>query len=213
MKRRTVVILVVALALGVATSALASGRRITCYTAQTRTLVPFCGNIQETIRWQSVIEQSVIRYAGNLNEIHFYSANGRAGRFDNFVVWVCHTTRTNLSRTFDENYYGSARRVKGPVSFTTPARVGWFPLGLTSTYAYNNRNHLLIELRYYGDNGVGVEVYNAQDLGGNRTIWSFNRTASTAANAIGRAFHWVLYFDYYTATEPTSLGRVKALYR
>jgi hypothetical protein len=213
MKRSVLLILACVFTLGVGAPALASGARITCYPAQMQFSQPFSGNWTDALRLQTVVEQSVIRYAGNLNEIWFNSYDGVSGRYDNFVVWACHTTRTNLQANFDGNYSGTARRLRDPASYSPPARKGWFRIGLDRTFAYNNRNHLLLEFRWLGDNGGRTLVWNTSSLTGNRTIYARSRTAENAEYFYSRAFHLMLDFDYYTAAEPTSLGRIRAVFR
>ena len=212
MKRWGILILIVALTLGVAASALASGRRITCYSAQANNLCPFWGHAYSGMRFQTNIEQSRIRYAGAINEVEYYNYDGASGRYNNYRVYLCHTTRTSLSTTFGVNYYAAPVLVASRAAFTIPGARGWFGLKMTRKYNYDNVRNLLIEIRWEGDNAISVPIYNNDPLSGNRRVWAVNNPTAPSGRGDGRAYYTRLNFSYYTACEPTSLGRVKAMY-
>jgi hypothetical protein len=213
MRRLVISILVVALTLGVATSALATGRRIICYSAQSTNLCPFWGAAYSGMRFQTNIEQSRIRYAGAINEVEFYNSTTNSGRYNNYSVYLCHTTRLSLSTTFGVNYYAAPVLVASRTSFTIPARRGWFGLLMTRRYTYDNVRNLLIEIRWEGDNGVNVPIYTTEPMSGNRRIWAVNNPTAPTGRGDGRAYYTRLSFNAYTGVAPTSLGRVKALYQ
>ena len=213
MRRLVISILVVALTLGVATSALATGRRIVCYSAQSTNLCPFWGHAYSGMRFQTNIEQGRIRYAGAINEVEFYNYNGANGRYNNYVVHLCHTDRTSLSTTFGVNYYGTPVQVAKWAAFVIPGARGWFGLKMTRRFMYDNVRHLLIEIRWEGDNGVSVPIYATNPLTGNRRIWAVNDPNAPTGRGDGRAYYTRLSFNAYTGLSPTSLGRVKALYK
>jgi hypothetical protein len=212
MKRWGMLVLIVALALGVAASALASGRRIYCYSAQENNLCPFWGHAYSGMRFQTNVEQSRIRYAGSINEVEYYNYDGASGRYNNYRVYLCHTTRTSLSTTFGVNYYEAPVLVASRSAFTIPGVRGWFPLLMTRRFDYDNVRHLLIEIRWEGDNGVSVPIYTNEPLSGNRRVWAVNDPAAPSGRGDGRAYYTRLNFGYYTALGPTSLGRVKAMF-
>jgi hypothetical protein len=212
MRRLAISILVVALALGVATSASASGRRIICYPAQSTNLCPFWGHAYSGMRFMTNIEQSRIRYAGAINEVEYYNYNGAAGRYNNYRVHLCHTARTSLSTTFGVNYYGTPILVASRSAFNIPGARGWFGLRMTRNFTYDNARNLLIEIRWEGDNGVSVPIYTTDPMSGNRRIWAVNDPNAATGRGDGRAYYTRLNFGYYTACEPTSLGRVKAMF-
>jgi hypothetical protein len=212
MKRWGILILVVALTLGLAASALASGRRIYCYSAQANNLCPFWGHAYSGMRFQTNIEQSRIRYAGAINEVEYYNYDGSAGRYNNYRVYLCHTTRTSLSTTFGVNYYAAPVLVASRAAFTIPAARGWFGLRMTTKYNYDNVRHLLIEIRWEGDNAISVPIYNNDPLSGRRRVWAVNNPTAPEGVGDGRAYYTRLNFSYFTGVAPTSLGRVKAMF-
>jgi hypothetical protein len=212
MRPLAVLILVVALTLGVVTSALATGRRIVCYSAQSTNYCPFWGHAYSGMRFQTNIEQSRIKYAGAINEVELYNSAVVSGRYNNYVVYLCHTARLSLSTTFGVNYYAAPVLVASRSSFTIPARRGWFRLLMTRRYTYDNIRHLLIEIRWEGDNGVSVPIYTTNPMTGNRRIWAVNNPTAPTGRGDGRAYYTRLSFNAYTGVAPTSLGRVKALY-
>lgn len=212
MRKLVVPIMVAAATFAIATSALATGRQITCYGAQATTYCPFWGANYSGMRFQTNIEQSRIRYAGDINEVEFYNTTGAPGRFNNFVVHLCHTDRVSLSTTFGVNYYGTPVQMVSLSAFNIPASRGWFGFRMVRRFTYDNVRHLLIEIRWEGDNGVNVPVYVTNELAANRRVWALNNPNAPTGTADGRAYYTRLSFRAYVACEPTSLGRVKALY-
>ncbi len=212
MRRPGVFLLVAALTLAVATSALATGRQITCYSAQASTPCPFWGATYSGMRFQTNIEQSRIRYAGSINEVEFYNYAGVSGRFNNYVVYLCHTDRVSLSTYFGVNYYGTPVQVVSLAAFNIPAVRGWFGLKMTRRFNYDNVRHLLIEVLWEGDNAINVPVYMNDMVSGYRRIWAVNNPSAPYGVGDASAYYIRLSFGVFTALEPTSLGRVKALY-
>ena len=212
MRRWGMLILIVALTLGVAASALASGRRITCYSAHASNTIPFWGASYSGMRFQTNIEQARLRYGGYINEVEYYNYGTASGRYNNYRFYLCHTTRTNLSTTFGVNYYGAPVLVASRSAFTIPGARGWFGLRMTRSFNYDNVRNLLIEIRWEGDNGVNVPIYANNPLTGNRRVWAVNNPSAPSGRGDGRPYYTRVSFGYHTAVEPTSLGRVKALY-
>jgi hypothetical protein len=49
-------------------------------------------------------------------------------------------------------------------------------------------------------------------LSGNRRVWAVNNPNAPSGRGDGHAYYTRLNFDYHTGVEPTSLGRVKAIF-
>ncbi len=189
MRRLGICILVVALTLGVVASALATGKQIVCYSAHASNLCPFWGEYYSGMRFQTSIEQSRIRYGGAINEVEFYNIHGANGRYNNYVVHLCHTDRASLSTTFGVNYYGTPVQVAKWAAFAIPGARGWFGLKMTRRFTYDNVRHLLIEIRWEGDNGVSVPIFTNNPLSGYRRIWAVNNPNAPTGRGDGRAYY------------------------
>jgi hypothetical protein len=198
----------------VAAAAYGTGRQITCYTAAGVTLIPFMGSILNGIRFQTLVDQRQINYAGALNDVEFYNYFGYAGRYDSYRIYLCHAARASLSPTFAENYKGTPVLVGNWRSFSVAAARGWFSLRVTETYAYNNVDGLLVEIRWLGDDLGDVPVYTGELQGSNNhRVWAANDPEAGSGTADAYPYYCRLSFGAYAGVAATSLGRVRALFR
>jgi hypothetical protein len=166
------------------------------------------------MRFQTLIDKPQINYAGKINQVEWYNYTGRTGTFNNYKLILCHCGSTSLSTTFASNYKGTPVTVANFRSFTIPASAGWFGLGMTTTtFDYNNTDHFLIEVQWLGDNGVSVPVRTGANVGGNHRVWLYNNPTGPVGSADTLTYYTRLSFGAYTPVNPTSLGRVKALFK
>jgi hypothetical protein len=197
-----------------AAAAHATGRRVTCYTAENGNLIPFLGSILNGIRFQTLVDKEQINYAGALNDVEFFNYFGYAGRYDSYRLYLCHTAKTSLSPTFAENYVGTPVLVGNWRSFPIPAARDWFSLRMMQTYDYNNVDGLLVEVRWLGDDLGDVPVYVGRPQGSdNHRVWAANDPEAESGSADAYPYYCRLSFGAYGGVATTSLGRVRALYR
>jgi hypothetical protein len=212
MRRLAVLLLVAAVALGAAAPAFATGRRIVCYSASATTFCPFWGESYSGMRFQTNVEQSRIRYAGQITEVEFYNYSTTSARFNNYIVHLCHTDRDSLSPIFGVNYYGTPVQVVSLSAYTIPAARGWFGLRMNRRFTYDNVRNLLIEIRWEGDSNVNLPIYMSDQVTGNRRIWAVNNPNAYSGIGDSCAYYLRLNFGIFTGAAPTSLGRVKAMF-
>ena len=194
-----------------ATGTGASGKVVTIGTEVTGSLVPWRGMGYE-MRFQCLWLQRDINYAGYINRVDFkYSSGSTSGVFNNCRVWLCHTTKNVLEATFDNNYAGKTPvQVLDTVSLVLRG-TEWIDLGISpGKFNYDNRDNLLMEIRWDGDSGHDIycKIYNA--AGGR--CYAFRDDADTGT-VYAEGQYIRLHIGTMAGVEPTSLGRVRALFR
>ena len=210
MKRSGMVILVAGLTLGVVATASATGTRIVFGSYSAANFIPFWGE-RPGSRFQTLIDQDQLKYAGDINEVEYY-AYGHGGTFNNFEFYLCHTDKSSLLETFDSNYKGTPVLVASSSAFTIPARKDWFPLKMTKTFAYNNVDNLLVEIRWEGHKGQTEFIISCRVPLLDHRVWAYSPTASSGWSG-ETAYLCRLSFGAYPGVRATSLGSVKTLFR
>ncbi|HUV87674.1 MAG TPA: hypothetical protein VMX79_11250 [bacterium] len=203
---------VVSVATLVPSAGLATGKVVTIGAEIIGHSVPWRGMRYDGMRFQCLWFQRDINYAGYINRVDFkYSSGSTSGAFNNCRVWLCHTTKTSLEATFDNNYAG-----KTPVQVLDTLSLElrgteWIDVGISpGKFNYDNRDNLLMEIRWRGDSGNNIycKIYNA--TGGR--CYEFNDEAGSGT-VYDQGQYIRLHIGTMAALEPTSLGRVRALYR
>jgi hypothetical protein len=161
-----------------------------------------------------LVLQSQLGFNGPITKIEWEAANSFSNApYRQFELRLCHTPLSVLTTTFADNY-GSNTPVlvhaANPLLLSgTPD--AWFGFDLTTHFDYGNVQNLIVELRW--NNGqVETEVQNwGYDTGQNRGLISKVYDGTT-----GNLFSTICRFRFTyddQGVEPSSLGRVKALYR
>lgn len=173
---------------------------------------PWRGLGGDAMRFQCLWLQSSINYAGYINMIEFDHSSGTyPAVFNNCKILLCHSTKTALEATFANNYTG-----KTPVEVFTGTETltgsGWIDTHITpNKFNYDNKDNLLMEVVWNGDNARDIYMYRAS--GASRRCYSYSSTATTGTVYTGEAQYIRLHIGTMTGLEPTSLGRVKTLFR
>ena len=79
-------------------------------------------------------------------------------------------------------------------------------------FTYNNRDNLLMEVQWLGRNATGEPIYTYSGTG-TRRVFAYNDPNASSGSGDYVSYYTRLSFGAYTALEPTSLGRVKSMYR
>ncbi len=213
MKRAALVALALVAVTVFSAPALATGKVVDIGTTAAYNYIPWWGSSYNSMRFQCLWFQSTIGYAGYIQAIHWDRGTyTTGGTYNDVRVWLCHSTKTALEATFNNNYTGNTPvQVMSKASFTLPAGPGWVDTGIDpNKFNYNNSNNLLMEVRWNGDGGVGNPC--ARTSQANSRVYATSHTATTGSvQNNGQRIR--LYIATMTALEPTSLGRVKTLFR
>lgn len=196
-----------------ATQASATGKMVQIGTSAFLPNVPWDGASYNSMRFQCLWFKSDIGVAGYIQAIEWDRVRRTSsGTYDDTRAWLCHTTKTALEGTFDNNYTGKTPiQVLNKPTFKMPAGPGWVNFGIDpDKFNYNNSDNLLMEVRWNRDGGV-------QDLVGARSyarcsVWTANHMA-TSGSVRDNGYCVRLYINTMTGVAPTSLGRVKSLFR
>jgi hypothetical protein len=188
-----------------------SGKVITIGSHSAGNVIPWRGATCSSMRFQCLWLKSAINTAGYVNVIEFEKTNAAIGQFSNVRVWLCHSTKTGLETTFNNNYTG-----KTPVQVRTGGNLnlygsGYSDIGITpNKFNYNNSDNLLMEVRWSGDNGVDVSCWLYAPTYAGR-IWSPDDEATTGITQTNTQCIR-LHINTMSGVAPTSLGRVRALF-
>jgi hypothetical protein len=200
-------------ALVVASSAFgASGYVVTIGSHAASNAIPWWGSSYDSMRYQCLWLQSEIAHAGYINTVEFEKSDASAGTFNDVRVYLCHTTKTALEATFDNNYTGfTPVQVRTGGNLVFPASTGYFDIGITpNLFNYNNTNNLLMEVRWNGD--TGTTCYCWRSAQANARVYASDHNApSGSVQNNGQCIR--LHIGTMTPVAPASLGHIKALLR
>jgi hypothetical protein len=188
-----------------------SGKVVTIGTHASGNVIPWWGASYNSCRFQCLWLKSTINYAGYINVVEFEKSSTASGTYNDVRVWLCHSTKTQLEATFDNNYTG-----KTPVQVRTGGNLtfsgsGYFDIGITpDKFNYNNSDNLLMEIRWNGDSGTNIACYRSNDTTGRVYAWDHN-ARSGSLQITGQCIR--LHIGTMTGVQPASLGRVKSLFR
>lgn len=151
--------------------------------------------------------------AGTVTRWEWYASSMiTVGGFKDFWVKLCHTSRDKLVADFQKNYDGNKPvqvfaddelRIKPP-AYT------WFGFDFSPTFEYNGKDNLIVEVHWKERSGApGVVTY-----------WTPKEARCCmyagpvpCDPAVFDFVHYMRVTISPVAVAPTSLGRVKAVYR
>jgi hypothetical protein len=190
----------------------ATGKVVTIGTCVTGNCIPWMGQGAAAMRFQCLWFQRDINYGGYVNGVEFAYQSGRPPAvFNNVRVWFCHTTKTELEATFDNNYAGKTPTQVMDKLTLTLSGTGWYDIGIDpNKFNYDNRDNLLMEIRWYGDSGNSVYCWRSEGTAARVYAKSHTATTGTVEN---NSQYIRLHINTMAGVEPTSLGRVRALFR
>ncbi len=187
------------------------GKVVTIGTHGSANLIPWRGYSYNSCRFQCLWLKSSINYAGYINVVEFEKSGHASGTYNDVRVWLCHSTKTQLEETYNNNYTG-----KTPVQVRTGSNLifsgsGYFDIGITpDKFNYNNSDNLLMEIRWNGDSGTDIACWRSNDSTGRVYAWDHKATRGSV-EIVGQCIR--LHIDTMTGVTPSSLGRVKTLFR
>ena len=190
----------------------ATGKVVTIGSYGANNYIPWWGSSYNSFRYQALFLQSEIAYAGYINKIEWNRGTYTTGGTYNQVrVWLCHSTKTVLESTFNNNYTGNTPvAVRTSSTYALPAGPNYVDMPITpNTFNYNNTANLLMEIRWNGDGGTGNPCWRS--TASSRRLYATSHTATTGSVTMGQ--HIRLTIGTMTGVAPTSLGRVKSIFK
>jgi len=203
----------------IATAALAapagaSGYVVTIGTHAAINFAPWCGDQEfDACRFQCLWPRNQINHAGYIDAVEFDAKSKPGGAtFYDVRVWLCHTNKTELEATFDNNYTGfTPVQVKNDKELSIPQQVGYVDIGIRPhLFYYNNTNNLLMEIRWHTSDWHTVPCWVSKQTKGRVLAFRDNgMTGNIQDYTECIRFH----IETMTGVVPASFGKVKALFR
>ena len=145
--------------------------------------IPFWGNSYDACRFMTLYLQNEINVAGQIVTLSFMPSTNATGTFDNVRVNLCHTSATELSTTFDNNYTGNTPVEVMNVASLLVGNAGNVWMDWDIDFDYNNADNLLVEILWNGDGGVGVPIWRTTEAVPRRLYaWDDMATTGTVGN-------------------------------
>jgi hypothetical protein len=211
MKKVIMVTAALVAASALAPAAFASGKVVVVGVRAARSVVPWRGASGDSMRFQCLWFQRDVDYAGYVNGVEFDKVDAAGGRFNSVRVWLCHTRKTALESAFADNYTGFTPVQVLNMRSVAVGGTGWFDLRINANqFNYNNRNNLLMEIRWDGDDDNDVRCWRSGQPYSRCYAFDHNASQGTVYNN-GQRIR--LTIGTMIGLEPTSLGRVKILFK
>lgn len=158
--------------------------------------------------------QSELNFNGPVTRVDYQSYGTYApGYFYEFEMKLCHTPLSELTTNFFNNYGGNTPvLVAAAHPFTINARADeWFGAACTTPFVYNNRDNLIVEVRWRNQElTTRIEVW-AYVAGSNRLL-IYKEYSATEGDLSTKTDRLRLTFSG-GPVKATSLGRIKAVLR
>jgi len=213
---KKVVFLTLALVVAASTVAVAGVHLVGGTPTSGGNTIPFWGN-QAAMRWQVFWFQREIAEPGPVTKVEFRnyeSTRSTGGTFNGCKFLLCHTKLSAITATFANNYSGTPVTVHdGTFTIKPPSPNQWYTLfeNPTATLTYNNTDNLLIEVSW--TSAASSTNYDKRTYsGGSGRVYAYSATATTGSVSANYA-HYARLTIGYAGVAPTSLGRVKSLFR
>jgi len=213
---RKLALLSLACVVAASTAAVAVEHVVGGGTPNSNNTFPFWG-LYSAFRWQTMWFQSELGEAGDITKIEWNTwSSTSGGTFSNCDILLCHTNISAITSNFANNYGGNT-----PVTVFTgtyvlsgyPANT-WVTIVEPTNFTYNNTNNLLIEVSWQGGSGSTNSMW-VRTSGSNfpGRVWNTSSKTATTGSVQASYHHYGRITIGYVGVSPTSLGRVKSLYR
>ncbi|MGD8719542.1 MAG: hypothetical protein PVH29_12075 [Candidatus Zixiibacteriota bacterium] len=165
-------------------------------------------------RVQVLARQSDLNFDGDITRVEYHGAETASGAtYGEFEMRLSHTPLSALTENFADNYGG---RTPAVVATANPLVLNtvideWFAIDCSPAFPYNNADNLIVEVHWRNTaEGISLPVWG-YDGGAYLMMYAleYNGTTGLVSTKTNR-----LRITYEAnAVAPTSLGRVRALFR
>jgi len=210
---KKLVLLTLALVLAASTLAAADEVKIIGNRSQGN-YCPWWGLGHAAIRYMALWEKSEIGLTagGYINKVEWENNTANNATFYLVRAYFGHSTKTELDLTFANNYYDTPVQVLNAATKTVSGAANtWWDMGIDANkFEYNNTNNLVFEIRW---RGTSPNAPCWSGVGGMKRMWSFDDAATVAAYRFGQIQYLRITVAPGSGVAPTSLGRVKSIFR
>jgi hypothetical protein len=163
------------------------------------------------VRSQGLVLPTDAVPAGTISKWEWYTYIGSSGTFNNFKLKCCHTNRTALTTNFTTNYGGNTPKLvySKSAQYIAVAPSTWFGFTFDTEFEYNGKDSLIMEVEWNTDSG-GYAYCRASSATA-RFAYSYNAYGPYVQNYLH--YQRITIAPSNMGVAPTSLGRVKSLYR
>jgi hypothetical protein len=136
-------------------------------------------------RYQMQFDPTLVTKSGIADKLWFETnANSGTMVFENLVILMVNTNRTGVLTSDFEANYGLATpiTVLNRSSYSTPIVDNYFAIDIENTFFLNERNYLIIELRFTNNTGTLTTVPYTMDVGGS-VAYTYGAGAYTSTTA------------------------------
>jgi hypothetical protein len=161
-----------------------------------------------------LVLKSELNFGAPITRVEYQSYDTyAAGNFYEFEMRLCHTPLSVLTTNFSQNYGGKTPVLVARASpFTiNGVKDQWFAVKFTTPFEYNNRDNLIVELRWRNQQlTTKIEAW-AYTASSNRLL--INKGYNPTEGQLSPKTDRLRITFSGVPVAPTSLGNVKALFR
>ncbi len=175
---------------------------------------PFCAGCGTAYRVQVLVLKGQLGFAAPITRLEYQSAAAASDvKFYKLELRLCRTSRAVLTDDFAANYENNTPAL---VAKADPYNVNvkldeWFGFDLSPPFNYDNSKNLIVEVRWQNEaTGAKANTW-AYDTGVGRMLKT-REYSGPKGTLVGTVNRFRVTYDN-PAVDPSSLGRVKALYR
>ncbi|UCH78165.1 MAG: hypothetical protein JSU81_10650 [Candidatus Coatesbacteria bacterium] len=203
------VLLTFAAGLALASGAFATGHTVYIFNGTSGSIYPWYSS-NDGMRCQMLFDRAKINYAGTITEFEL-EKHAYVGEYGTVKFYLCHTPLAALTTDFNGNYGGNTPKlVASFATYRLPEVEGVYPIPMADSFAYNNRDNLLLEVTW--ELGKNQKVSLVSGTVTAHVCYAYDARATTGTVAdVG--LNARVHFDTGPAVTPASFGRVKALYQ
>ena len=159
-----------------------------------------------------MVLKSELNFAGPVTRVDYESyGTYAAGYFYEFEMKLCHTPLAALTTNFNANYGGNTPTLVATLNpFTINARKDeWFGVACTMPFAYNNRDNLIVEVRWRNPTlTTKIEVWGY--VAASSRLLIHKEYSATEGQLSTKTDRLRITFSGVPVM-PTSLGRIKTV--
>jgi hypothetical protein len=183
--------------------------------------IPFWGGRSDPgVRWQTIWLQSELGEAGAVTKIEWQNwadSTGSGGTFSSCKMYLCHTSLSTITTTFNDNYTGNTPVEVYNDTFVIPSLPPntWHTICEPTNFDYDNTNNLLMEVTWVGPSVGGTTPFKTTSSGGAGRAYAWDPAATTATSSSSSYAYYgrITITPAGTGVAPTSLGRVKSIFK
>jgi hypothetical protein len=160
--------------------------------------------------------KSEINESGAVTLIEFQVSSTTGNTFNNVDMLLCHSGLNVLTNNYTTNYNGKTPVKVYTGNYVIPpnlTRDSWFKQCAPTNFNYNNSDNLLFEISWSGRSTSGANYFWRAQVSQPGRLWASSKTATTGSLYANQGEIARITITPSGAVAPTSLGRVKSIFK